>query len=267
MRAVACLLALAIAFAGCSSDDGAQPTPSPTGTPPTTTPPATSGQPTGEHGVQFSSPTLTGVVPVNVTFSIDALGNKTGGAWSVAFGDGSADTKGDAKDLPGTVSHRYTTPGNLTATFAFTYRDGTRVAKSLNLTLSGTATGPRGAGFKSHYDVQLKNPAPVGSAVPAGTVLDAAYEHPETNGTFTVWYDFTVAAGARQFSFTNTAGASCVDVDLYVRQPDGSYQSAATDKAAEAFVSKKMPPGDYTAFVLLWAGGACDVGIDLELTY
>lgn len=289
MRALALLAVLALLLAGCSAkddEDGADPTP--TGTDPTTGPPGTSRPTTGPPGtspapttgppgtsppptgskdpdrsIQFSAPNLVGSAPANLTFTLDATGDKATGSWKLEYGDTSAAAEGKGSDLPATLTHRYTAAGNFTARYTFTYADGEALQKTLNVTVrSGAAAGP--AGFKSHYDAIIANPAPLGN-VPAEPFLDAAYDN-GANGTFVVYYDFTVEPKAKSFAFANTPGPSCVDVDLYLRLPDGTYASAATESAAES-MTLTPAAGDYVAFVLLWAGAACQVGVDLELKY
>jgi PKD repeat protein len=130
------LLLIALAFAGCAG--GADPEPSETtGSSSSTTPsgPPPNQAPTGTIQVSAAN----GSVPLTVNFTLDGHdADKDNLTWTLSFGDGDA-TNGT--ELPATVSHNYTAPGNLTVLYIIS--DGIANATynaTLNLTASGEAT-------------------------------------------------------------------------------------------------------------------------------
>lgn len=264
----AAVLLTALALSGCSGSKATSSSPPTTGA--STHPVSTQPTPVsnvGEHALEFSSSNLRGPAPFNATFTLAARGQTANGTWGVNFGDST--TQATGRGTPNaTLRHRYTVAGNLSAVFTFVYADGVRLQKTLNVTVLFTAGATGTRGFKAHYDANIKVPAPVGPPVPPEPALDNAYAHPEANGTYVVWYDFIVEAGAKKLVFSDTAtAAQCNDVDIYLRDPDGTYESSNTGSPSESYKTTKLTAGTYSAMVLLWAGASCDVGIDLDLSY
>lgn len=268
LAAAVLALTLATVLAGCSSDNGDGTSPSPTATAPGGT---RSGTGSPSPGANVSArpdnhPPSAGLTfkafRLQVNFSAtsqDADGDKLTG--TLAFGDSSTQA---IAAFPAALNHTYAKAGVYNATL--TVSDGTTTRTSVvKLTLDA---GPLKPAYGAHYDETLVTPMPIGD-IPEDKVLDAVHEHPQANGTSVVWYELTTDATTKTLSgIEATKSPSCVDVDMYVKLPDGTYNGdGASGNKDETFTIKNPAPGAYTVFVVLWAGAACDLGVDLAMTY
>jgi alpha-tubulin suppressor-like RCC1 family protein len=91
----------------------------------------------------LSANTISGYVPLNVSFDGSASSDSTGTltSWDLSFGDGSADATGTGTPPSPTVLHLYVQPGTFTATL--TVYDNNSLSNSTTLTISDNAV-PQG---------------------------------------------------------------------------------------------------------------------------
>jgi hypothetical protein len=115
---------LASLFAGCAATKDT-PSSSPStasGTHHGTTTAATTTPAVQRTAVLKAAP-ANGTAPLNVTFTIDALGKDNRTTWRLAFGDGQ-DANGTAAQLPANRTHAFAVGGNFTAKLLVTYAGG-----------------------------------------------------------------------------------------------------------------------------------------------
>lgn len=259
---------IALAFAGCASDDDPTtddltiPSPTPTGSaspgpagsnttgpgPSGTGAPPTSGAPTQDRAVTLTADAVEGSAPLVVLFSIEATGEAA--SWSLAFGDG-ASAEGDT--LPGEAEHTYEA-GEFEAVATVTYADGTTV-DSEPLAISATElAGPQPIHLEFGGNMPAFFPA-FEAPVDHPAMVRAAQEN-DLNGTYVVYYDVVVEEGVTAVAFeggTEEVAEGLPDFDIVILAPTGDL-TGGSEGAYEHLVVDAPTAGTYTFAVLYWAG-------------
>jgi len=119
---IVAVMAIAVLLAGCGgSSSGNSSSGSKTGTSSTTISSSTSSSSTTgctpacptAHDLGLTADKLSGVVPLNVTFTVTGGSSDGSASWLLDFGDGSQNAANPSPPFPATISHRYTSAAKL----------------------------------------------------------------------------------------------------------------------------------------------------------
>lgn len=261
------------------------PTTGPTTTGGTTTGPTTSGGP-GAHLAHLSADIRNGTAPLAVTFGVkaDGTGPKT---WSLAFGDGG---KADGTTFPGGSSHNYTAAGTFVAKLTVTYASGAPAEDSLSIgVLPSNVASP--AGYVLNDTATVAYATPQGYGCVRGTTPSQACAPDQikqlhsanaaSNGTFFLWYDFPVTAGAKAFAIHagSKAAQTCApelpvigsvgcepDFDIAVMDPAGTWTDGASASDFEEIALPTPAAGTWSLVIVYFdgppqAGAEANIGV------
>ncbi|MCA1810962.1 MAG: hypothetical protein LC623_03000 [Halobacteriales archaeon] len=219
------------------------------------------------HAATLTANVRNGTVPLNVTFTLSATNTDAQTTWTIAFGDNSS-RNGTA--LPGSATHRYNATGTKTAQATVRFGDGKTATSSLSI-----AVLPAAATNVTLLNLTFSDTIPIPKPVGTGTICGApgidqdgctanqvaTLNDNGANGTFFVWYDVSVPAGAVSLFVeggsqeAQDCTAVCVpDFNLYVYAPDGAATAVATDAAWESAVVETPATGTWSVAVVYVAG-------------
>lgn len=234
MRAQAAVALLTLLLlAGCSGSSSSSTTPATTGPAATTHPGTTSGHPagnsTGTHNVTLAPDHVSGTVPFNVTFTLDARPSDANASWTITYGDGTTGHNATPA-FPATIHHTYTKAGNYTVTANVTFSDHTTGSAHASVALK--ASGP-GAAPPKPVRLHEEGTMVVGTQ---GATCGTANQQ----GVDIVDYPFVVNATQGSWAITvthfyvNLTWTTAGDLDLYLLDPTGKEVSHSTAGNAPA---------------------------------
>jgi hypothetical protein len=187
-------------------------------------------------------------------------------AWTLAFGDNS--TNGSGTALPATVIHSYRAAGNFLPKATVTFGDGQKAEQTLTIAVLSAATGPSDL-YNRTFTATIKtsNPTSPGCGLPTdaatceGDQAKAAHDH-GANGTFFVWYDVKVPAGAASLfveggshaAQTCTPAACDPDFDMFAFDPSGTQTQFVSGADWETGVVSSPAAGTWGVVVAYYAG-------------
>jgi hypothetical protein len=236
MRTLLVAAALALVLAGCTATKSTTTTTAVafTGTHAGTAPPA-------EHRALLRAAPVNGTTPLNVTFSVDALGKDNRTTWRLAFGDG-RDANGTASQLPANRTHAYIVGGNFTAHLFVTYGSGAGANATLRVTVRAA-----GADYPKVFTFGASKAGCVGDAYAFDGVLNCANflagpSSPQVDG---FWQALDARYVGKSFTSTITSANPMADSDCYFVAADtttivgdcsnGSKPAAGTVPAGAAW--------------------------------
>jgi PKD repeat protein len=248
MRTLLLAAAVALVLAGCTATKDST-------TSGTTAATSTSVAPPVEHKALLTAAPVNGTAPLNVTFSVDALGKDNRTTWRLSFGDGQ-DANGTAAQLPGNRTHGYAVGGNFTARLTVAY--GGNV--SANATVLVKVHAVAGADYPKVFTFGASKAGCIGDAYAADGVLNCINfqggpDSPQVDG---FWQALDARYTGKSFTSTITTASPAADSDCYFVAEDASTIVGDCTNGSDP-AAGKVPAGAAWFFIYPYATPASEM--------